>query len=142
PSGGQRTDGPHSEVSGMETHGGRQGRGLAQLRLHDLRRPESEKGGGEVPQAEEGNRNHQPPETRWQGDSERNRLGPPRPRITGYEGEQDYAESARHKRDPKDGAEAVTGREQHKGRRRSDQRSGGVKCLMKPKCFAQVVPLD
>ena len=36
----------------------------------------------------------------------------------------------------------MTGGKQQKCCRRSDQRSGGIKCLVKPECLAQIVSLD
>src|SRR5207302_884030 len=85
--------------------------GGAQPGLHDLRGPEREEGGGEVAEAEDGHRDHQPPEVRGKGNPERHRLRPSAAWIAGDEREQHHAHDAWYQRDPEDRAEAVAGGE-------------------------------
>src|SRR5256886_2253830 len=108
-------------VREIEADGRRQGGGLGQLRLHDLRRAPREDRRGEIADAEDPNGQHQAPESGGQRNTERDRVRPLSPRVTCDQGEENDAHRARDKRDPENGSEVVAAGQEEKRGRRADQ---------------------
>ena len=133
---------PDRVVREVETDSGGQRAGLVELGLHQLRRPQCEEGGGEVADAEDGDRRHQSPETRRHRHAKRNRFGAVPPRVACDEREQHHAQDPGYQSDQKDGPESAADRQQEKGDRRPDERAGGIKRLVKTECLPEVFLFD
>ena len=142
PTGGKRHHGADRVMGEVEGDGRRQRRRGAQLGLHDLGRPEREERRGEVAQAEDRHRAHQPPKATWQRNSQWHWFRSSAPRVPGDEREQDHAHDTGQEGDPEDRAEIVTRRQQQQGNGRSDQGARGIQRLMEAKGLAEIFLLN